>query len=108
MHVVNLDVMFLHLYSDVIVNGLRDDYMKSRYSVDVDEWPPNQPKTIINVALIHYKGINMFIFSQLPKQVRKDPPDASFQHIHIISAQLMKPNATSIESKANISDFLQL
>ena len=25
---------------------------------------------------------NMFIFSQLPKQVRKDPPDASFQHTH--------------------------
>ena len=42
--------------SDVIADDLRDDYMKSRYSVDVDEWPPNQPKTVVNVALIHYKG----------------------------------------------------
>ena len=30
--------------------------MESRCNVDVDEWPPNQPKTVVNVALIHYKG----------------------------------------------------
>ena len=42
--------------SDVVADNLRDDYMESRHSVDVDEWPPNQPKTIVNVALIHYKG----------------------------------------------------
>ena len=42
--------------SDVVADNLRDDYMESRHSVDVDEWPPNQPKTVVNVALIHYKG----------------------------------------------------
>ena len=42
--------------SDVVADDLRTDYMKSRHSVDVDEWPPNQPKTVVNVALIHYKG----------------------------------------------------
>ena len=41
---------------DVVTNNLRDNYMESRHSVDVDEWPPNQPKTVVNVALIHYKG----------------------------------------------------
>ena len=40
----------------MIVDGLRDDYMESRHSIDVDEWPPNQPKKVVNVALIHYKG----------------------------------------------------
>ena len=40
----------------MVADDLRNDYMKSRYSVDVDEWPPNQPKTVVNVALIHYKG----------------------------------------------------
>ena len=40
----------------MIVDGLRDDYMKTKHSVDVDEWPPFQPKTVVNVALIHYKG----------------------------------------------------
>ena len=35
---------------------MRDDYKESRHSVNVDEWPPNQPKTVVNVALIHYKG----------------------------------------------------
>ena len=35
---------------------------------------------------------------------RKDAPDvASFQHIHVISAQLVKPSAASVESKVTIS-----
>ena len=42
--------------SSVVADNLRDDYVENRYSVDVDEWPPNQPKTVVNVALIHYKG----------------------------------------------------
>ena len=29
--------------------------MESRHNVDEDEWPPNQQKTVVNVALIHYK-----------------------------------------------------
>ena len=42
--------------SDVVAGNLRDDYQESRYSVDVDEWPPDQPKTVVNVTLIHYQG----------------------------------------------------
>ena len=50
--------IFIHIenVSDVVADNLRDDYMESRHSVDVDEWPPNQPKTVVNVALIHYQG----------------------------------------------------
>ena len=50
-------MLFLHLIeAGLIVDSLRDDYMESRHSFDVDEWPPDQPKTVVNVALIHYKG----------------------------------------------------
>ena len=41
--------------SDVVADNLRSDYMESRYNFDQDEWPPNQPKTVVNVALMHYK-----------------------------------------------------
>ena len=41
--------------SDVVADDLRSEYMESRHNVDQDEWPPNQPKTVVNVALIHYK-----------------------------------------------------
>ena len=40
----------------MVADNLRDDYMESRHHYDADEWPPNQPKTVVNVALIHYKG----------------------------------------------------
>ena len=33
-----------------------DDYKEEKYSLDIDEWPPDQPSTVVNVALIHYKG----------------------------------------------------
>ena len=42
--------------TDVLANDLRDDYIKNKYKFDeVDEWPPFQPTTVINVAMIHYK-----------------------------------------------------
>ena len=40
----------------MIADSLRDDYIESKHSYDIEEWPPNQPKTVVNVALIHYKG----------------------------------------------------
>ena len=30
--------------------------IQRRKNFDQDEWPPDQPKTVVNVALIHYKG----------------------------------------------------
>ena len=50
---------------------------------------------------------NLVLISQLPNPARKDAPDAaSFQHIHVISAQLVKPSATSVESKVTISQYV--
>ena len=40
----------------MVIDNLCHDYMESNHGTDVDEWPPNQPKTVVNVALIHYKG----------------------------------------------------
>ena len=40
----------------MLANNLRDDYIENKHSFDVDEWPPDQPTTVVNVALIHYKG----------------------------------------------------
>ena len=38
-------------------NSLRCDYIINRHkNIGVDEWPPDQPETVVNVALIHYKG----------------------------------------------------
>ena len=39
-----------------MVHNLRDDYIEDKYSLDIEEWPPDLPKTVVNVALIHYKG----------------------------------------------------
>ena len=41
---------------DELADDLRDDYIEDKHGFDVDEWPPDQPTTIVNVALIHYKG----------------------------------------------------
>ena len=35
---------------------LCDIHKKMKYIPEDAEWPPNQPKSIVNVALIHYKG----------------------------------------------------
>ena len=49
-------MLYVANISEEIAGDLRQDYTKSRHNYDVDEWPPNQPKTVVNVALIHYKG----------------------------------------------------
>ena len=40
----------------MVADNLRYDYMNSMYTVDIDEWPPYQPRTVVNVALMYYKG----------------------------------------------------
>ena len=41
---------------DQVKAELQKDYMETREVNEDNEWPPNQPRTIVNVALIHYKG----------------------------------------------------
>ena len=41
---------------DVIHNHLCDTYKRTRFTPKEAEWPPNQPRLIVSVTLIHYKG----------------------------------------------------
>ena len=45
---------------DVVSDYLRYNYkvmmIQKRQNFDQDKWQPDQPKTVVNVALIHYKG----------------------------------------------------
>ena len=41
---------------DTLHDNLCDTYEETRYKPVGAEWPPNQPKCIVSVALIHYKG----------------------------------------------------
>ena len=50
-------MIFFHLTEvDELAGKLCDDYIEDTHHSDVDEWPPDQPTTVVNVALIHYKG----------------------------------------------------
>ena len=52
-------------------NNLCDTYKETRYTLKGVEWPPHQPKSIVSVALIHYKGKRtrqeLFIIAQRHK-----------------------------------------
>ena len=54
-----LTILYLYSYtgniSDVVADNLRDDYMESKY-MESHEWPPNQSKIVVNVALVCYQG----------------------------------------------------
>ena len=41
---------------DILHENLCETYEVTRYKPVGAEWPPNQPKSIVSVALIHYKG----------------------------------------------------
>ena len=47
---------FLASVLEIISNHLRDTYQRTRFTPKGAEWPPNIPKLIVSVALIHYKG----------------------------------------------------
>ena len=42
--------------SELVADDLRNDYMENKCCYAMDEWPPDQLKTVVNVALIHYEG----------------------------------------------------
>ena len=58
---MQLTLLFNYFYTeppvfDTLHDNLCDRYEKTRYKPVGAEWPPNQPKSIVSVALIHYKG----------------------------------------------------
>ena len=60
---LHLYLLFL-LYTYIVVqsglsclmDNLKDMYKIIRCQPEENEWPPNQPKTIVNVALMHHEG----------------------------------------------------
>ena len=40
----------------IVIESLRGDYEVDKHGINIDEWPPDQPTTVVNVALIHYTG----------------------------------------------------
>ena len=39
----------------MLADKVSSDYLEDNYNINVDEWPPNQPTKVVNVALIHYE-----------------------------------------------------
>ena len=50
-HIATLPAVVIELFDD-----LRDNYKIDRQRPHEDEWPPDQPSSIVNLALIHYKS----------------------------------------------------
>ena len=44
------------VFDTFLVDYLRSRYIETRYIPEGKEWPPNQPKYYVNLAVIHYHG----------------------------------------------------
>ena len=44
------------IFDAFLVEYLRSNYIETRYIPEGKEWPPNQPKYYVNLAVIHYHG----------------------------------------------------
>ena len=51
-----LDIITVASVLEIISDHLCDTYERTRFTPKGAEWPPNIPKLIVSVALIHYKG----------------------------------------------------
>ena len=50
-------ILLLHTVGiNIFHNNIRKGYKRTRCTPEEEEWPPHQPKSIVSVALIHYKG----------------------------------------------------
>ena len=49
-------MLYLATVFDAIRGHLCDTYKRTRFTPKGAEWPPNQPRLIVSVTLIHYKG----------------------------------------------------
>ena len=54
MQLINIHIV--PLVAVELSNDLRDNYTIDRQKPHREEWPPNQPSSIVNLALIHYKS----------------------------------------------------
>ena len=49
-------MLYIAAVFDAIHDHLCDTYKRTRFTPKEAEWPPNQPRLIVSVTLIHYKG----------------------------------------------------
>ena len=52
----HVHVIFIGSKLDILVENHKIVYKETRCQPVQDQWPPNQPYTIVNVALIHHEG----------------------------------------------------
>ena len=78
-----LDIITVVSVLDIISNHLRDTYKRTRFTPKGAEWPPNIPKLIVSVALIHYSGKRtqqeLFEMASVQKEGASAVDDFTFQ-----------------------------
>ena len=78
----------------LLADHLRDSYINTRYIPDGKEWPPNQPKYYVNLAVIHYQG------SRTPEEVTFDTHHN--EHTNLATDnELLLPTITDNQSRVS-------
>jgi len=73
-----------------LYNNLSTTYKKNRYKPAGAEWPPNQPKSIVSVALMHYKcGRTRQELFEIAKRYKK----GSYGIDEVVSSHFSSPSA---------------
>ena len=92
---------------------MRDDYKNNKYKFDEgDKWPPFQPTTVVNVALIHYKDRRTEQeLIEISKRHKEGTPaiDKLAHHSSVtkdISKIFQTDFANSVETKVKPSKFI--
>ena len=88
----------------IISNHLCDTYKRTRFTPKGAEWPPNIPKLIVSVALIHYKGKRtqqeLFEMASVHKEGASAVDDFTFQ-----GPSTKKPRLDYSRVTKNITDI---
>ena len=69
---------------DILADNYRIVYREMRRQPVRDQWPPNQPSTIVNVALIHHEG----------EQTRQELIDMSIRNVSTVEELSHHPRVT--------------
>ena len=89
---------------EIISNHLCDTYKRTRFTPKGAEWPPNIPKLIVSVALIHYKGKRtqqeLFEMASVHKEGASAVDDFTFQ-----GPSTKKPRLDYFKVTKNLTDI---
>ena len=72
------------IFDTFLVEYLRNRYIQTRYIPEGKEWPPNQPKYYVNLAVIHYQDSQaqeqVIFSSQRCKHINLHEEEFLFSH----------------------------